>query len=284
MSTARHPQTDGLSERVNQTMQQLLRCYTAESGWDWVSRLPLVEFCYNAAVNESTHHSPFEATYGFQPPAPVDLLLPARPDTPATVTSLTKELADTQALVRELLELSKQRQEKAGHDIEFNVNDYVYLSTHGLHLQSQPCHKLRDRRLGPYKVVQRVGSKAYKLDLPKSVKLHPVFHVNLLSRAASTTPLRERQQEVTDEEFVVERLSDVKVDTAENKRGLHVQFLTHYQGYSEPEWNLYTNLNDTLALDEFLKTDTWATFAHSQEYANFCKKYKARKVKELHHS
>ncbi len=42
MSTARHPQTDGLTERVNETMQILLRCYTSESGFDGVSHLPMV--------------------------------------------------------------------------------------------------------------------------------------------------------------------------------------------------------------------------------------------------
>ena len=43
MSTARHPQTDGLTKRVNETMQILLRCYTIEFGFDWLSNLPMVE-------------------------------------------------------------------------------------------------------------------------------------------------------------------------------------------------------------------------------------------------
>jgi hypothetical protein len=42
MSTARHPQTDGLTERVNETMQILLRCYTIESEFDLFSHLPMV--------------------------------------------------------------------------------------------------------------------------------------------------------------------------------------------------------------------------------------------------
>ncbi len=54
MSTARHPRTDGLTERVNQTMQTLLRCYCAESGFDWTSHLSMVKFYYNCYVNEAT--------------------------------------------------------------------------------------------------------------------------------------------------------------------------------------------------------------------------------------
>ena len=42
MSTARYPQIDGLTERVNETMQILLRCYTSKSGFDWDSHLPIV--------------------------------------------------------------------------------------------------------------------------------------------------------------------------------------------------------------------------------------------------
>ena len=47
MSTARHPQTGGLTRQVNETMQIVLRSYIAESGFDWVSHLPMVEFYYN---------------------------------------------------------------------------------------------------------------------------------------------------------------------------------------------------------------------------------------------
>ena len=94
-----------------------------------------------------------------------------------------------------------QRRQVPGRNIEFTVNDCVYLPTQGLLLHARPCHKLRDRHLGPYKVVQRVGDQAHKLDLPKSIKLHPVFHVNLLSKAVSTEPLREADPEVTDELF-----------------------------------------------------------------------------------
>ena len=82
MSTARHPRTDGLTERVNQTMQTLLRCYCAESGFDWTSHLSVVEFYYNCSINKATSRFPFEVMYGFQPSTHADrllVLLPRRP-------------------------------------------------------------------------------------------------------------------------------------------------------------------------------------------------------------
>ncbi len=76
MSTARHPRTDGLTERVNQTMQALLRCYCAEFGFDWTtSHLSIVEFYYNCSINEATTTSPFEVMHGYQPFTPADRLL-----------------------------------------------------------------------------------------------------------------------------------------------------------------------------------------------------------------
>ena len=76
MSTARHLQTDSLTKRVNETMQILLRCYTTESGFDWVSYLPMVEFYYHCSINESSKHSPFGVSYGFQSATPADRLIP----------------------------------------------------------------------------------------------------------------------------------------------------------------------------------------------------------------
>ena len=75
-NTARHSRTDGLTKRVNETMQTLLRCYCAEYGSDWASRLSIVEFYYNCSINEAAQHSPFEVMHGFQPSTPANRLLP----------------------------------------------------------------------------------------------------------------------------------------------------------------------------------------------------------------
>jgi hypothetical protein len=108
MSTARHPQTDGLTERADETMQILLRCNTTENGLDWVFHLPMVEFYYNCSINESSKHSPFEVTYGFQPATHADRLLPLIGAPPLVADRLT-EMANVREVVRELLMLSKQR-------------------------------------------------------------------------------------------------------------------------------------------------------------------------------
>jgi hypothetical protein len=72
MSIARHPRTDGMTERVDQAIQTLLRCYCAESDFDWASYLSMLELYYNCSINEAATHSPFAVTYGYQPSTPAD--------------------------------------------------------------------------------------------------------------------------------------------------------------------------------------------------------------------
>ena len=67
MSTAFHPQTDGQTERLNQTLEQYLRCYLSYQQDNWVTLLPLAQFAYNSAKSETTQTSPFYANYGYHP-------------------------------------------------------------------------------------------------------------------------------------------------------------------------------------------------------------------------
>lgn len=63
-STAYHPQTDGQTERVNQTLEDMLRACALTYGTQWEDILPYAEFSYNNGYQESLKISPFEALYG----------------------------------------------------------------------------------------------------------------------------------------------------------------------------------------------------------------------------
>jgi len=67
LSTAFHPQTDSESERVNQVIEQYLRICGNFQQDNWTTLLPIIEFAHNARPHHSTHRSPFEVWYGFQP-------------------------------------------------------------------------------------------------------------------------------------------------------------------------------------------------------------------------
>ena len=69
MSTAFHPQTDGQTERMNQTIEAYLRSFVNYEQNDWVELLPMAEFAYNNSVTTATGLSPFYANFGFHPTA-----------------------------------------------------------------------------------------------------------------------------------------------------------------------------------------------------------------------
>ena len=64
MSTAYHPQTDGQTEQVNQSLEQYLQCYVDYNLDDWLQLLGVAEFAYNNVAHEGTKSSPFFMEYG----------------------------------------------------------------------------------------------------------------------------------------------------------------------------------------------------------------------------
>ena len=72
-TTAYHPQTNGLTERFNRTLTDMLAKKVDKSGRDWDTHLPFVLFAYRTSVQESTKESPFYLLYGRDPRLPTTL-------------------------------------------------------------------------------------------------------------------------------------------------------------------------------------------------------------------
>ncbi|XP_015054921.1 uncharacterized protein LOC107001356 [Solanum pennellii] len=88
--------------------------------------------------------------------------------------------------------------EKPRTEVSFEIGDWVYVklkSFKQVTLNLQKNHKLGRRYFGPFKVLKRIGSVAYKLTLPEATKSHPIFHVSMLKSCVGTpeqqvTPLQ----------------------------------------------------------------------------------------------
>ena len=77
--------------------------------------------------------------------------------------------------------MQKSYYDKKHGDIQFAVGDLVLLSTQNLRLKVIP-HKLHQKFGGPYKILECIGTQAYRLKLPNTWRIHPMSHASLLKR------------------------------------------------------------------------------------------------------
>jgi transposase InsO family protein len=90
-SSSYHPQSDGQTERVNQCLENYLRCMTFQEPRKWLSWLPLAEFWYNTSFHTSLQLTPFQALYGFPPPLISELSIPGLDDLDAATFLESKQ-------------------------------------------------------------------------------------------------------------------------------------------------------------------------------------------------
>jgi len=175
-------------------------------------------------------------------------------------------LASVRDVVREILTLSKQRV-AAGSSRPtsiFDCGDFALISSEGLHIHSQQCKHLRDQQIAPlFQVLEKVGLMSYRLNLPPRCKLHPVFHCDLLSKAACSTPLRHQPSEIKSDhdEYAIDYTSDAKVDNLPNHRCLYFQFSTLFVKYDVSEWISLEQVDDCEKPYAFLSSNIWAQFS-----------------------
>ena len=252
MSTAFHPQTDGQTERVNQTLEEYLRHYTNYQQDDWVSLLPMAEHAYNAAKSESTKLSPFYANFGFEPATQWVRPSVRKEGNPAAEWQV-KRFTGIWDYLQEEIHAAKQRQKtwantKRLEQPPLRNGDKVMLDAK--HLKTaRPSKKLDHRKQGPFKILKRIGNRAFKLELPPTFKeRHNVFPVSMLEPyRTSTIPGRHQsppppEMVQGEEEYEVEDIVDSK-----KRRGI-IHYLVKWKGYPPEEmtWETYDTLEGAL--------------------------------------
>ncbi|GJZ81057.1 putative reverse transcriptase domain-containing protein [Tanacetum coccineum] len=154
MSTVYHPQIDGQSKRTIQTLEHMLCACVVDFGNGWVRHLPLVEFSYNNSYHASIKAAPFEALYGRKCRSPV--------------CWAERKPMEFQDRDRVMLKVTPWKR-------------VVRFGKQG---------KLNPRYVGPFKVLEKVRSIAYKLELPQEFsRVYNIFHVSNLKKCYSDEPL-----------------------------------------------------------------------------------------------
>ena len=187
MSTAFHPQTDGVTERANRSIAQILRTMIQPDQRDWVEKLPLAEFALNSSISSLTGFAPFELNYGFLPTfiggiSPTD---EAKPGIKRFMTHALNNLEMAHdAIIESRVIQTQQANKRRRPEGPIAEGDKVYLSTENLSLPKSRTRKLMPKYIGPYRVTKSHPAESrYTLDLPpelQACRIHPTFHVSRL--------------------------------------------------------------------------------------------------------
>jgi hypothetical protein len=185
MSTAYHPETDGQTEVYNRVLEQYLRSFVHHQPSQWSKFLSLAEWAYNTSVHSSTGFSPFQITYGREPPSIPHYIMGT-----SKVEAVDSMLSQRQTLILKLRQTILKSQTRMKHfadqkrrEVTFFPGQFVYIRLRPYRQQSvstKPYNKLSKRFYGPFEILERIGPVAYRLQLPPHSKIHPVFHCSLL--------------------------------------------------------------------------------------------------------
>ncbi|KAK3506497.1 hypothetical protein QTP70_003044 [Hemibagrus guttatus] len=181
LSSGYHPQSNGQAEWLNQEIGRFLRSYCSREQQRWSEFLPWAEYAQNSLTHSSTGLTPFQCVLGYQPP-----LFPwsGEPsDVPAMEewSCLRQEVWERahvrlqRAVRRQRIQANRRRHPHP----PYRVGQRVWLSTRNLRL-NLPCRKLSPKFVGPFEIISQVNPVSYRLWLPASYHICPIFHVSLL--------------------------------------------------------------------------------------------------------
>ena len=233
-------------------MEQYLRCYVSYRQTDWAFYLDLAEFAYNNRQHAATKQSPFYTMYGWNPTTDfLDSEGSNVPEAQGHLEEMQQAQQQAYASIRQANEAMKLYADlHRGKLPSYKPGDEVMLDMKNL-ARLEPTKKLAMKWAGPYKVEKAVGRVAYRLKLPETMAIHPVFHASLLK------PYRRQhfpgRKEVTEPppveiegapEYTVEKVQDTRL------RYNKVQYLIKWEGYAETTWEPLDNLKNAYKLVE----------------------------------
>ena len=263
MSTAFHPQTDGVTERANRSIGQMLRAAVKPNQRDWVEKAPMIEFALNSSISASTGFAPFELNHGYMPQVIREVADEAR--IPPGVRSFALTAVHNMAVAHDAIIAARvvqthhaNKRRRAEEVDPFKVDQLVYLSTQNLSLPKGRASKLLPKFVGPYKIRKVFPlSSTYELELPEELKkrrIHPCFHVNLLRpHVPNDDVLFPNRHKPEPYDFGAPSSAEWYVDeiTGHRWKGKTPEFEVRWN-LGDTTWEPLDNCNELSALDDYL--------------------------------
>ena len=259
LSTAFHPQPDGQTERTNAILEQYLRAYVNYQQNNWNQLLPLAEFAYNNGYQETIKTTLFYANYGRNPEHQLINHLITEKETSA------KDMENLHQTLREEMTIAQLRQ-KENYDKHRKPNpnlktrDTVWLLPRNIKT-TRPFKKLDYKKMGPFKIIKKVGRSSYKLDLPSSMTIHNTFHISLRepyedNKFPSQIQTPPPRIEIDgDPEYELEEIIDSRLHRN------NLQYRVKWTGYSpehDKTWYPAENFENTsIAIQQFHSRYPW---------------------------
>ncbi|KAK9154106.1 hypothetical protein Sjap_001586 [Stephania japonica] len=226
----------------------MLRACILQFGGAWEEYLPLCEFAYNNSNQASIGMPPFEALYGRPCKSPACWATPEDVAMigPEVVVDHTEKIRQIRMRLQEAQDRQKKYADRYLEGLSYNVDDLVYLKVSPWkgHQRFGIKGKLAPRYIGPFRVIARIGTVAYRLELPAELAgVHPVFHVSMLRLAKSgPRPMVDiRQIEVRPDVSYEEQLMEImdrRVQILRNREIPKVLIRWQHHGTEELTWEL----------------------------------------------
>jgi transposase InsO family protein len=273
LSTAFHPQTDGQTERMNRDLQQYLRLFCAEKQDQWADWLAIAQFSYNSKMQTSSKKTPFEVSRNYVPRMGIEQRVSKAPAAKEFADDMANTLEEVKNNLKEAQGRQKiQADKKRAEAPIYSPGDKVWLATENLRL-TRASKKLTEKWIGPFPVIEMVGSNAVKLKLPRTIKIHPVVNISRIKpykeRLTGQPVVAPGPLEVT-EDRDVEWEVDFIVDSRLKRKTL--EYLVHWKGYSDEDrtWEPAGNLKGAPdAISEFHTLHPNAPRKLTMQFAQF---------------
>ncbi|GKB49331.1 putative reverse transcriptase domain-containing protein [Tanacetum coccineum] len=205
-------------------LEDMLRACVMDFIKGWDKHLPLIKFSNNNSYHTSIKAAPFEVLYGCKCRSPICWAEVG--DAQLTGPKIIRETTEKIIQIKHRLQASRDRQRSYA-----DKRRVIHFDKRG---------KLNPRYIGPFKILAKIGTVAYRLELPKQLsRVHSTFHVSNLKKFLSDEPLSIPLDEIHVDDklnFIEEPIEIMDREVKRLKQSLIPIVKVHWNSRRGPEY------------------------------------------------